>query len=164
MRKDEKNLYKDNADGAEREQLSIDCIAQHLKVFHEQAVFNRTADFGEPCSRCPHVMKECRLDWLTRMKPLFDRTNIQIGLDYLELPEDDNDWLIKKHQRIWHPPTEPTFLKQKVTHRGIRIDGVEYWDADLVNLNLGKTVIVEYTPWLVGVYLESGSLLHIFSR
>ena len=69
------------------EQLSIDCIAQHLKVFYEQAVFNKVADFGEPCSRCPHVMKKCRLDWLTRMKPLFDRTDIQIRLDYPELPD-----------------------------------------------------------------------------
>ncbi len=68
------------------EQLSIDCIAQHLKTFHEQAVFDKTADFGEPCSSCPHAMKECRLNWPARMKPLFSRTNIQIRLDYLELP------------------------------------------------------------------------------
>lgn len=69
------------------EQLSIECIAQHLKIFHEQAVFDRTADFGEPCSQCPHAMKECRLDWLTRMSPLFDKTDIQIRLDYPELPD-----------------------------------------------------------------------------
>lgn len=69
------------------DQLSIDCIAQHLKIFHEQAAFDRTADFGEPCGSCPHVMKECRMDWLTRMKPLFDRTDIQIRLGYPELPD-----------------------------------------------------------------------------
>lgn len=69
------------------EQLSIDCIAQHLKVFHEQSVFDKTADFGEPCGTCPHAMKECRLEWLTRMKPLFDSTNIQVKLDYQELPQ-----------------------------------------------------------------------------
>lgn len=69
------------------EQLSIDCIAQHLKIFHEQSVFDKTADFGEPCSTCPHAMKECRLEWLTRIKPLFDRTNIQVKLDYQELPQ-----------------------------------------------------------------------------
>lgn len=75
------------------EQLSIDCIAQHLKIFHEQAVFDKTADFGEPCSTCPHVMKECKLEWLTRMKPLFSRTDIQIRLDYPELPgtKDSHD-------------------------------------------------------------------------
>lgn len=69
------------------EQLTIDCIAQHLKVFHEQAVFDKTADFGEPCSTCSHAMKECKLEWLTRMEPLFDRTDIQIRLDYPELPD-----------------------------------------------------------------------------
>ncbi len=63
------------------EQLTIDCIAQHLKVFHQQGVEERIADFGEPCSACPHVMKECRLDWLTKMEPLFNRTEIQISLD-----------------------------------------------------------------------------------
>ena len=70
--------------GGNMEQLSIDCIAQHLKIFHEQLLLNKTADFGEPCSTCPHVMKECRLDWLTRMKPLFCKTDIQIRLDYIE--------------------------------------------------------------------------------
>ena len=80
------------------EKLSIDCIAQHLKVFHEQAVLDKTADFGEPCSTCPHVMKECRLDWLTRMRPLFDRTDIQIRLDYPELPEDSNDRTYPKEE------------------------------------------------------------------
>ena len=80
------------------EQLSIDCIAQHLKIFHEQSLLNKTADFGEPCSTCPHVMKECRLDWLTRMKPLFCRTDVQIRLDYPELPntKDSYDGLHKE--------------------------------------------------------------------
>ena len=86
------------------DQLSIDCIAQHLKTFHEQAVFDKKADFGEPCSRCPHAMKECRLDWLARMKPLFSRTDIQIRLDYPELPDtkDSHDDLHTKTEDSSH--------------------------------------------------------------
>lgn len=90
--------------GEGMEQLSIDCIAQHLKIFHEQAVFDKTADFGEPCSTCPHVMKECELEWLTRMKPLFCRTDIQIRLDYPELPsiKDSHDGLHEETEGSSH--------------------------------------------------------------
>ena len=81
------------------EQLSIDCIAQHLKIFHDQSTLIRTADFGEPCSTCPHAMKECKLDWLTRMKPLFDKTDIQIRLCYPELPDiKDNPDIYVDHR------------------------------------------------------------------
>lgn len=74
------------------EQLSIDCIAQHLKVFHEQAMEERIADFAEPCSACPHVMKECRLDWTARMDPLFAKTDIKLKLGFQE-PFDTEDSL-----------------------------------------------------------------------
>lgn len=72
------------------ERLTVDCIAQHLKVFHQQAIEERAADFGEPCVDCPHKMKACRLDWLSNMNPLFIQTGIQIRLD-LPVPPDIKD-------------------------------------------------------------------------
>lgn len=85
------------------EQLTVDCIAQHLKVFHQQAIEERMADFGEPCVDCPHKMKVCRLDWLSNMNQLFIQTGIQINLDLSVPPgiKDNSDGppleLVDKH-------------------------------------------------------------------
>ena len=77
--------------------------------------------------------------------------------------EDESDWLMRV-KRVKLFQMETAFSRQRVTRRGIRIDGVEYWDADFVHLNLGKTVIAECTPWFIRVYTEAGTPLHIFRK
>lgn len=62
-------------------QVSVDCIAQHIKIFHEQSATKKMADFGEPCATCSHV-KSCDLDWLAKMKPLFEKSGVAIQLCY----------------------------------------------------------------------------------
>lgn len=59
---------------------------------------------------------------------------------------------------------ETAFSKQRVTRRGIIIDGIEYWDADFIYLNLGRTVMVECTSCFVNVHSETGTLLHVFRK
>lgn len=56
------------------------------------------------------------------------------------------------------------FSSQRVTRKGINIDGVEYWDDDFVHLNLGRTVIIETSPYLIRVYNRIGTPLRIFHR
>lgn len=86
----------------------------------------------------------------------FTRTDEYYGL----CTEDESDWLMRvKRVKLFQMKT--MFSRQRVTRRGIRIDGVEYWDDDFVHLNLGKTVIAECTPWLIRVYTEAGTPLHI---
>ena len=60
---------------------TINCIAQHLKIFHEQSAHGKSADFGEPCETCKYV-KGCDFDWLAKMKPLLERSNVTIRLCY----------------------------------------------------------------------------------
>lgn len=68
----------------------------------------------------------------------FTRTDEYYGL----CTEDESDWLMRvKRVKLFQMKT--MFSRQRVTRRGIRIDGVEYWDDDFVHLNLGKTVIAE---------------------
>ena len=82
----------------------------------------------------------------------FTRTDEYYGL----CTEDESDWLMRvKRVKLFQMKT--MFSRQRVTRRGIRIDGVEYWDDDFVHLNLGKTVIAECTPWLIRVYTEAGT-------
>ena len=89
----------------------------------------------------------------------FTRTDEYYGL----CTEDESDWLMRV-ERVKLFQMETAFSRQRVTRRGIRIDGVEYWDDDFVHLNLGKIVIAECTPWLIRVYTEAGTPLHIFRR
>ena len=89
----------------------------------------------------------------------FTRTDEYYGL----CTEDESNWLMRV-KRVKFFQIETVFSRQRVTRRGIRIDGVEYWDDDFVHLNLGKTVIAECTPWLIRVYTEAGTPLHIFRR
>ena len=89
----------------------------------------------------------------------FTRTDEYYGL----CTEDESDWLMRV-KRVKLFQMETAFSRQRVTRRGIRIDGVEYWDADFVLLNLGKTVIAECTPWFIRVYTEAGTPLHIFRK
>lgn len=73
---------------------AIDCMAQHIKVFHSQAVDEVTADFGEPCQTCPHVAN-CNYNWLAQMDPLLLQSQVKISL-LIQEPDDtqgkDNDY------------------------------------------------------------------------
>ena len=94
----------------------------------------------------------------------FTRTDEYYGL----CTEDESDWLMRvKRVKLFQMKT--MFSRQRVTRRGIRIDGVEYWDDDFVHLNLGKTVIAECTPWctrqqeLPSIYSKDKALPAFFS-
>lgn len=89
----------------------------------------------------------------------FTRTDEYYGL----CTEDESDWLMRVERPKMYR-METTFSRQRVTRRGIRIDGVEYWDENLVHLGLGKTIIAECTYRFIRVYTETGTLLHIFCR
>lgn len=89
----------------------------------------------------------------------FTRTDEYYGL----CTEDENDWLMRV-ERVKIIQTETVFSRQRVTRKGIRIDGVEYWDDDFVHLNLGRIIIAECTPWFIRVYTEAGTPLHVFRR
>lgn len=62
-----------------KEQLAIDCMVQHIKVFLEQSKEKRQADFGEPCERCKYA-DNCNFDWLSVMKPILEQSNVKINL------------------------------------------------------------------------------------
>lgn len=91
----------------------------------------------------------------------FTRTDEYYGL----CTEDESDWLMKvgRAGTCWQIK-ETVFSRQSVTRRGIKIDGVEYWDDDFVHLNLGRTVVIEVTPYFIRVYEESGAPLHVFRK
>lgn len=57
---------------------TLDCITSHMQAFLSQSG-EQMADFGEPCSGCPHV-KTCDFDWFGKMQPIFDRSNVKFKL------------------------------------------------------------------------------------
>lgn len=89
-----KNMRSRRKDGIVENisQETIDCMAQHIKAFHEQDACGKVADFGEPCATCKHV-KECGFDWLAKMKPAFEQSGVTIQLCYSgRLRKQDNCW------------------------------------------------------------------------
>jgi len=58
---------------------AIDCMVQHIKTFHDQAVDEVVADFGEPCQTCPHV-RNCSYDWLSVIEPIHSQSTVKISL------------------------------------------------------------------------------------
>lgn len=56
-----------------------DCALQHIKVFREQAINKKQADFGEPCQKCIHA-GECDFEWLSILSPLLNQSNINISM------------------------------------------------------------------------------------
>ena len=50
---------------------ALDCMVQHVEIFHEQAMDEVTADFAEPCQCCPYA-GECSFNWTSIMGPLLD--------------------------------------------------------------------------------------------
>lgn len=53
----------------EKEIKAIDCIAQHIGTFLNQASNRRAADFAEPCEKCK-LDADCNFDWLEIMIPI----------------------------------------------------------------------------------------------
>lgn len=70
----------------EKEAKAIDCMAQHIKIFHEQALDEVVADFGEPCQTCPHIM-DCSHNWLSVIEILLRQSAIRISMVH---PEPSN--------------------------------------------------------------------------
>lgn len=70
---------------------AIDCMVQHIKTFHDQAVDEVVADFGEPCQTCLHIEK-CSHNWLSVMEPLLGQSAIRISMVHPEHSnKPDND-------------------------------------------------------------------------
>lgn len=81
-----------NGSQCEQEQMMIDCIAQHIKAFFEQAVKKEKADFGEPCANCSYYNNGCRFEWLDVMDPLLKKSNVSISVRSRDiLGREDND-------------------------------------------------------------------------
>ena len=55
------------------------CLMQHLAVFHDQSLLDKSADFGEPCEKCKHA-HECDFNWLEKIIPFCNATGIRIKL------------------------------------------------------------------------------------
>lgn len=70
---------------------SIDCMTQHIKIFHAQSLKEQVADFVEPCQMCLH--KECcNFDWISIMKPLLDKSCVEISMVHLgQTDKQDSD-------------------------------------------------------------------------
>lgn len=53
----------------EKEIKAIDCMAQHIGTFLNQASNRWAADFAEPCEKCK-LDADCNFDWLEIMIPI----------------------------------------------------------------------------------------------
>lgn len=74
------------------------CAAQHIKTFHKQCAKREIADWGEPCSDCINI-QTCNLDWLAKLKPLFEESGVPIRLGYAEHSDKlDNHFDRGSHQ------------------------------------------------------------------
>ncbi len=58
---------------------AINCVAQHIYIFFNQSAGEKKADFGEPCETCKYA-ETCEFDWLSKMQPLLDLSDIRISL------------------------------------------------------------------------------------
>ncbi len=58
---------------------TINCACRHIAVFRNQSIKKETADFGKPCVGCEEA-NECNYDWLNKMMPLFDKSDIKISM------------------------------------------------------------------------------------
>ena len=61
---------------------ALDCMVQHVEIFHEQAMDEVTADFaGNPLPSAVPYAGECSFNWTSIMGPLLDDSiiNIQLG-------------------------------------------------------------------------------------
>lgn len=58
---------------------TAECAALHINALLDQCFDKRVADMGEPCAKCRH-WKECKFDWFTNLKPLFDNAGIKVSV------------------------------------------------------------------------------------
>lgn len=66
-----------------RQQLAIDCMAQHIKEFLTQSAGKEQADFGKTCGdNCPMWRNgQCKdFDWLKNMKPILNQSRVKISV------------------------------------------------------------------------------------
>lgn len=81
---------KDKIYSKEEYNRAIDCITQHIKIFHKQAIHEEIASFGKPCQLCPYF-KECNHDWISIMNPLILHSSIQISMCMQDIPDKRDD-------------------------------------------------------------------------
>ncbi|MCD7812108.1 MAG: hypothetical protein LUG91_09735 [Ruminococcus sp.] len=102
----------------------------------------------------------CQAQWEVYQKAIkhfygieyhFTRTDEYYGL----CTEDECDFLFKKNRELPH---------QKVTRRGVKVDGKWFWDDDLVLMHLGKTVNVTTNDTEVRIENLSGEVIATFDK
>ena len=143
-------LEKHNQTGEDKCQAQWEVYRMAIKHFYGvEYHFTRTDEYYGLCT-------EDESDWLMK---------VVRGLTSCSKPAPDAviKAIIAGIERNWGICTSE-FSVQKVTRRGIKIAGVEYWDDHFVHSNLGKRVIVETSPCLIRVYTEKGAPLHLFAR
>lgn len=70
-------------DVTEQDVLAINCMAQHIRAFRDQAQNGMKADFAEPCSFC-RLVNKCNFDWIGIMYPVLKygtETKLLVCLD-----------------------------------------------------------------------------------
>lgn len=86
----------------------------------------------------------------------FTRTDEYFGI----CTEDESDWLVK----VYRPDESRVVVPQKVTRKGIKVDGQEYWNSELELRFLGREVNVEFTPCEILVKDIAGEIITTFDR
>lgn len=73
-------------------QRALDCVAQHIKSFREQALNAQIADFGESCQKCTYA-GACNYDWSSIMIPLLQESSISISM--VSLKQRDKQGIVQ---------------------------------------------------------------------
>ena len=66
--------------------IALDCMTQHIKAFHDQAMEDLPANFAQPCISCKYS-GTCNHDWVQIMHPIIKDSEVRINM---ELPEPPN--------------------------------------------------------------------------
>ena len=77
LRKYEEGIRRMQQRRQKKKEKALDCMVQHVEIFHEQAMDEGTADFAEACQCCPYA-GACSFNWLSIMRPLLDDSIIRI--------------------------------------------------------------------------------------
>jgi hypothetical protein len=93
--------------------------------------------------------------------------------EYFGVCTDDEDFLFKIYRKPLSDKitasgqgtnTTVYYERHCVTRKGIKVDGVEYWNNDLTSLHIGENVVVEVNPTTIRVFDTPGHVCCEFNR
>lgn len=66
-------------------QETIDCVAAHIKAYHEQGKYNEIADLGKACEICKrkescYETNAFGFDWLGIMSPILEKSDLKLSM------------------------------------------------------------------------------------